>query len=84
MPSEVACLIEQRFAESQLIGPKRRLGEIVDEAINEVTVKLMGHSLNDLKAIAFNHSDDPILSNIEQGVRDGLAKAGKDSDASHT
>lgn len=28
-----------------------------------------------LEAIAASHSDDPVLANIEQGVRDGLSKA---------
>jgi hypothetical protein len=37
-----------------------------------------------LEVIAANHSSDPVLANIEQGVRDGLAKAGKDSDANLT
>ena len=35
----------------------------------------MAHLLEGLRKIAAQNSDDPILSNIEQGVRDGLAKA---------
>lgn len=33
------------------------------------------------ESIASQNSSDPVLSNIEAGVREGLAKAGKDSDA---
>jgi hypothetical protein len=35
----------------------------------------LAHPLEGLMKIAANKSDDPVLSNIEQGVRDGLAKA---------
>lgn len=166
IPSKLACHIERLFAESQLIGPKRRLGHIVDECLKELraTIKCCGcngwfpyselqpssgHPEADpicnrcldecglrkqrddllaalenigrphdcgckpctgqcrsqealaitldeirciateaiiaatsdpspLEAIAANNSADPVLANFEQGVRDGLAKAGVD------
>lgn len=88
MPSELACKIEQRFAESQLIGPRRRLGEVVDDVLNDAAATGycadqlradgrpdLAHLLQGLMRIAANKSDDPVLSNIEQGVRDGLASS---------
>lgn len=80
MPSDIACKIERLFAESQLMGPPRRLADIVDDVLAGSECRRCGGDVRQsifktLRDIAAQHSADPVLANFEQGVRDGIAKA---------
>lgn len=48
-------------------------GKIMDDAQVKEHHARKRADLDKLRAIASNHSSDPLLANIEQGVRDGLA-----------